>query len=164
MKPADGTPLRERLDTLSLIRTALMLILLVGLVGTEVELLLLKHTDGVWQIVPVVLLALGIVVLAWCVATQSAASIRGLRATMILFIVSGLLGVVLHFKGNVAYEHDSDPSLTGRALYVNAVSGSTPTLAPGTMIQLGLVGLVFTFRYSGRRRPPALDEHQRTEL
>jgi hypothetical protein len=164
VKPAEAGPLRDRLDTLALIRAALMLILLVGLVGTEVELLLLEHTDGVWQIVPLVLLGLGIVMAVWCIAKKSAASIRGLRATMILFIVSGLLGVVLHFKGNVAYEHDSDPSLSGRALYVSAVSGSTPTLAPGTMIQLGLVGLVFTFRYSGRRRPPAPDEHQRTEL
>ncbi len=155
---------KARRDTLSLVRHALMIILMVGLVGTEIELLLLKHTDGAWQLAPVLLVGLGIVVSVWCIAAPGAASVRALQVTMLAFIVSGLLGVALHFKGNVAYEQDSNPSLAGRELYVSAVMGSTPTLAPGTMIQLGLVGLVFAFRHPGRRRSAPPEELQRTEL
>jgi len=39
------------------------------------------------------------------------------------------------------------PSLGGSELYMKALMGATPLLAPGTMIQLGLVGLAFAFRH-----------------
>ncbi len=48
---------------------------------------------------------------------------------------------------NVIYASESDPSLGGSALYKEAVMGSTPTLATGTMVQLALIGLAFVFRH-----------------
>jgi hypothetical protein len=124
-------------------------VLLLGLVGLEVELFLLKHTDGVWQVLPLVLLGAGLVVVAWYASVRSPASARALQVAMWLYIASGFAGTLLHFKGNVAYEKESNPGLSGRELYQGAVQGSTPTLAPGAMIQLGLLGLVVVF--SGNR-------------
>ena len=49
--------------TLGAIRWFLMAILLMGLLGTGVELLLLEHTEGFWQWVPLLLIAIGLVVL-----------------------------------------------------------------------------------------------------
>lgn len=135
--------------TLAVLRRVLLLILWVGLLGTQIELLLLKHTDGRWQLFPVVATGAAIVVLVWYGISQNAASLRTLNALMILFLIAGMLGVYQHFVGNVAYERDSDPSLSGRALYESAVMGATPTLAPGVMIQLGLIGLAFAFRHPG---------------
>jgi hypothetical protein len=66
---------------------------------------------------------------------------------MWLFVLSGITGLVLHFRGNILFEQESDPSIAGTALLHRALMGATPTLAPGTMIQLGLVGLVFLFRH-----------------
>jgi hypothetical protein len=141
-------------------------VLVVGLVGLENELFLIKHTDGVWEVVPIVLIGAGLVTVLWYGVMRNAASLRVLQAMMILFVASGVLGLLLHFRGNVAYERDSNPSLSGRELYQAAVRGSTPTLAPGAMIQLALVGLVFTFRHprlrSRREDELASDTTERT--
>ncbi len=134
-------------------RRALLAILAFGFVGTEVELFLLKHTDGVFQWVPLVLLALGLIVTAWCAWQPGTAAIHAMRTLMVVFILSGGVGVVQHFRGNVDYARDSNPSLSGMALYREAIVGSTPALAPGTMMQFGLLGLLFTFRHPATRRP-----------
>ena len=149
--PESGSA-REKRSTMDLVRIALLAILAFGLVGTEIELVLLEHTDGVWQIVPIAAIVSALLVVVWHVARRNAASVRALQALMWVFILSGAIGSVLHFNGNVAYERDSDPSLSGTALYRGALSGSTPTLAPGTMIQLGLIGLVFAFRHPSLKR------------
>lgn len=133
--------------TLTLVRYALLAILAVGLAGTGVEFFLLKHTEGVWQLVPVVLVAVGLGATVWCLVAPNPVSIRTLQAIMALFLVSGIAGFILHYIGNVSYERESDPSISGAELYRRAFTGSTPSLAPGTMIQLGLVGLLFTFRH-----------------
>jgi hypothetical protein len=134
-------------STEELIRSALLLILAIGLVGTEVELLLLKHFDGVWQLIPVVLIGIAILATLWFALSKRATALRALELTMLVFVASGALGVVQHFNGNIEYAKDSNPSLAGAELYKEAVMGSTPTLAPGTMVQLGLVGLLLAFRH-----------------
>ena len=133
------------------LRRGLLAVLAIGLLGTEVELALLKHTDGAWQVLPLVMIGFGIAMVAFVLLAPGVISIRGLEALMWLFMASGAIGAILHFKGNVAYAKDSNPSLAGSELYREAVMGSTPTLAPGTMIQLGLVGLLFTFRHPRRQ-------------
>ena len=81
----------------------------------------------------------------WYYRSRSAGAVIVLSGAMILFLASGVAGAVLHYKGNVVYEQESNPGLGGRELYRAAVQGSTPTLAPGAMIQLGLLGLIVAF-------------------
>ncbi len=137
--------------TVTILRRALLLILVVGSVGTIVELLLLKHTDGVWQVIPLVLNGLTLLVLAWFGVARSHSSLRALQATMLLCLTSGGVGVVQHLLGNIVYASESNPSLAGRELYLEAIMGSTPTLAPGMMVQLALIGLAFAFRHPDLR-------------
>jgi hypothetical protein len=134
-------------STLEVIRGWLLIVLVVGVVGTEAELLLLKHTDGWWQLAPVALIGVSFLALGWYAIARNAASIRALQIVMLLFLVSGGAGTIQHFLGNVAYERESNPSLSGVELYKGALMGTTPSLAPGTMIQLGLIGLLFTYRH-----------------
>ena len=47
--------------TLAVLRRAVLALVVIGSVGTGVELLLLEHTESAWQIVPVILLGLGVV-------------------------------------------------------------------------------------------------------
>lgn len=122
-----------------------------------VELLLLKHTDGAWQLAPLVLIVLALAAIGWYGVAKSAASIRALQFVLLLFVASGGIGAILHFRGNISYERDSNPSLSGMELYKAALMGSTPSLAPGAMLQLGLIGLVFTYRH------PALPRNARDE-
>jgi hypothetical protein len=63
---------------------------------------------------------------------------------MLLSIASGAAGSLLHYKGNVEFEVESMPGLGGWALFKQSMTGATPALAPGTMILLGALGLLFT--------------------
>ena len=134
------------------IRKALLAILALGLAGTEVELFLLRHTDGFWQLVPVVLVGLTLLLAGWCALRPGPAAITTLRVVMGVFLIAGAVGVYQHFTGNVGYEQESNPGLGGAALYKAALMGSTPMLAPGVMLQLGLIGLLFTFRHPALSR------------
>ncbi len=134
-------------STLELIRQALLLILFIGVAGTEAELLLLRHTEGFWQLIPVVLNGMILLALAFYVATKSAASIRTLQGILLLCLISGGIGVARHFIANVRDAGESNPSLAGRELYAEAMQGAIPALAPGTMVQLALIGLAFTYRH-----------------
>ncbi len=137
----------QQSTTLIVIRWFLMAILLMGLLGTGVELFLLEHTEGFWQWVPLFLIAIGVIVLCWGVLRPGRRNIRVLQGTMILFLLSGLVGFILHYQGNAEFELEMYPSLKGMELFGEAIRGATPTLAPGTMIQLGLLGLVYTYRH-----------------
>lgn len=135
--------------TITRLRQALLWILIFGNVGLGVELVLLKHTDGVWQWVPLVLCALTVAACGWCAVAPGRLALRTLQGLMVLCIISGGVGVAQHFLGNMVYASESNPSLAGKELYIEAIVGSTPALAPGAMAQLGLIGLVFAFRHPG---------------
>lgn len=137
----------NRYSTPVVLRGLLLIALLLGIVGTGIELLLLEHTDGFWQLAPLALLGVALLVLTWHLIARSPGSVRGVQFLMLSFILSGLAGLVLHYSGNVEFERELHGSATGFALFWEAIRGATPTLAPGTMIQLGLVGLVYTYRH-----------------
>jgi hypothetical protein len=69
-----------------------------------------------------------------------------LRLLMLLFVLSGLVGLALHYKGNVEFEREMYPTLAGWQLFKQAMTGATPALAPGTMSLFGLLGWLYTFR------------------
>jgi len=137
---------------LPFLRRALAAVLIFGLVGTEVELFLLKHTDGFWQLVPVVLVGLTLFLATWAAVSPSPGSLGILRMVMGVFVLTGLAGLTLHFTGNVGYEKESNPGLGGVELYKAALMGSTPLLAPGVMMQLGFIGLLYTYRHPALTR------------
>ena len=132
---------------LEVVRRWLTIVLLIGLIGTEAELLLLKHFDGFWQLVPVVSIGGATLILAWYAIATSRPSIRALQLVMVVFVLAGLVGTIQHFRGNIEHERESDPSVSGADLYKRAMMGSTPALAPGAMIQLGLLGLLLTYKH-----------------
>ena len=133
--------------TLSTLRWFLMAIFLTGLVGTGAELLLMGHTDGFWQRVPLVLIVLALAVLCWATLKPGPAVMRVFQGAMLLFVLSGVVGCVLHYQGNVEFELEMYPSRKGLELFGESIMGATPTLAPGMMMTLGLVGLTYTYRH-----------------
>jgi len=122
-------------------------IFLFALLGTGVELFFLDHTQGFDQLIPIVLMVMSLLVLAWHAVERKSASMYAFRITMLLMVASGILGAVLHYRVNAEFERETDPDIKGRQLFSKVLTGAAPALAPGTMIQLGLLGLVFTFRH-----------------
>ena len=150
--------------TLAIIRGALLIILVIGLVGVIAELLLLDHTEDPWQRLPIFLVIGSLIILSWHAADQGALSLRFLQGMMSLFVLSGALGLLLHFKGNIAFELEMEPSANGWPLIWAALKGATPTLAPGTMVQLGLIGLAYTYRHPAVRRARVRSTMNPTDL
>ena len=64
-------------------------------------------------------------------------------------VAGGIVGLILHYRGNVEFELEMHPAASGLALFWESVRSATPALAPAAMIQLGLLGLVYA--YSTRR-------------
>ena len=73
---------------------------------------------------------------------------------MCLVLASGIVGVVLHYRGNADFELEMRANIRGVELIWNALTGATPALAPGTMILLGLLGLLYSYRHSALTKEP----------
>ena len=126
------------------LRQGLLLIFVLGTVGLGAELLLLGHFQEWRQQVPLGLLALGLVVVAAQVRYYGAAVLRLFRLTMLAFVLGGIAGLWFHLESNMDYELALNSRLTGWDLLFTAARGALPALAPGALIQLGLIGLVYT--------------------
>jgi hypothetical protein len=140
---------------LAAIRRVLLGTLFLGVAGMSIELLLIGHVEGAWQYVPVVLLGMGLVGLAWHALAPRAITVRVVQATMTLFLISGMVGIVLHYRGNVQFEREMYPTMEGTELMRETLTGATPVLAPGSMALLGLVGLAQTYRHPSLRKRSA---------
>jgi hypothetical protein len=157
--PAPLTPRRVRYDSgvhdaLGAMRRILLAILVIGLAGLGIELLLLKHDEGATQLIPLVLIAIAFVAIGWHVVRPASITLAMVQVTMVLFVAAGALGILLHYQANVEFQREVDPSIAGRALFVKAITAKTPpALAPGSMSQLGLIGLAYAYCYPSRRRP-----------
>jgi DNA uptake protein ComE-like DNA-binding protein len=126
------------------VRRNLLIILVIGLVGTGAELLLLEHYEDPWQFAPFVLIGLALATLGWHAVSRGAASVRSLQAVMALCVLGGAAGVLLHYRGNAEFELEMYPEIRGFELFAHSITGATPALAPGTLALLGLIGLVYT--------------------
>ena len=131
----------------STLRTLLLVTLVVSLAGTLAELLLLEHFEDAWQWAPIALLGAALVTLGWHALERGPMSLNVLRGLMVLCVASGAVGLLLHYRGNVEFELEMYPDLSGWKLFKDSMMGATPALAPGAMVQIGLVGLAWTFRH-----------------
>lgn len=123
------------------------------MIGTAVELLFISHFEDAWQMVPLGLIAAALSVLVWHAAARSPASIQALRVTMALAIASGLVGLVLHYRGAAEFQLEIDSALHGPALWLKALRAKAPpALAPAVMAHLGLLGLAYTYRHPSLER------------
>ncbi len=126
------------------VRTQLTLVLLIGTMGMGTELVLLEHFDSPWQWIPIALLGTGALSAGLGLLLVGPWVVRTHRIVMGMLILAGGVGQYLHYSGNVEFELEMYPSRHGAQLVWESLKGATPTMAPGAMILLGLVGLVAT--------------------
>ena len=121
----------------------LRLLLMAGLVGLAAELLLMGHTEDVLQWIPIILIGLALESLALHRVYNSRATRINVQGVMGLLVLSGGVGLVLHFLGNREFALEQEPTLSGVALFWEVIrSQSPPALAPGTMALFGALGLI----------------------
>jgi hypothetical protein len=149
-----GRPKAGAVSVVERLRLWVLGVLVLGLIGTVTELILLEHYEQALQFVPLVLIALGVVVLAWNYARADTASLRALQIVMGLFVLSGFAGMAAHFNGSMEYQLELNPDMSTWELLEKILHAKAPPLlAPGMMMQMGLLGLAYAFtdiRYRGR--------------
>ena len=129
------------------LRDLLFAIIVIGTLGLIAELLLQEHFESWQQWIPLALLGLGLAATAAVRIRPSPANVKTFQAFMVAYLGAGLLGVYFHYAGNVEFAIERTPELGGFALIWKALRGATPALAPGAMVQLGLLGLAWAYRH-----------------
>jgi len=136
------------MSPLARIRWWLLAVLVFELVVTLVELLLLQHFEELLQWVPLVLIVLTLLLVAWHVARPQPATVSALQATMCALVLAGLVGVGAHLQGAAEFQLEMDPSQPRWIVFKKALQAQAPpALAPGVMLQMGLLGLVYAYRH-----------------
>jgi hypothetical protein len=120
--------------------------------GTTAELIFLEHYEEFWQWVPIALLGGGLIVAVLAAVRPRWWVLRALQVLGALFVVAGVLGVILHYTGNVEFELEMAPAMRGRTLVWESLRGATPALAPAALAWLGLLGIACTWGHPGLRR------------
>ncbi len=130
-------------------RLALWL-LIFGQTGVLAELWLLGHYEDAWQWAPLALLAGGLGASLRVAARPGPHSLRVLWWILLAQLVSGVVGLFLHIRANVEFELELRPDGDGWHLAREAMTGAFPALAPGAMLQLALLGMLFCWRHPER--------------
>ena len=127
---------------LSTIRTVIFVVLIFGIGGLLAELLLIAHYEDATQWIPLVLLAVGLVALAIDLVLARRWTQLLVQLTMVLVVATGALGIYFHFHGSREFQLEMDLQMRGTTLVWHVLRAkSPPTLAPGSMVQLGILGL-----------------------
>jgi hypothetical protein len=143
----------RRTDRIDVLRRWILGVLVLGLLGTVTELILLEHYEQPMQFVPLALIVLALAALGWHFARDDLASRRALQVVMALFVLAGFVGSIVHFLGSAEFQLELDPSMSTWDLIVKVMRAKAPpVLAPGMMLQLGLLGLAYVFSDSRYRR------------
>ncbi len=129
-----------------LLRRWILVILVLGLLGTVTELVLLEHYEQPLQFVPLVLIVAAVGVLWWEVKRRDVASRRATQIVMALFVLAGFVGFAAHFQGSAEYQLELNPDMSNWELLEKILRAKAPPLlAPGMMLELGLLGLAYVF-------------------
>ena len=136
-------------STLATIRRLLLALLVFGMAGTTAELWLMGHYEDWKQLIPFGVMALSTLTGFWHGFARTTSSASMFRLSMLLLMVAGATGSVLHYRANMEFQLEMDPTLGGMALLLKVLHAKAPpALAPGNMALLGLLGLVSTLGIS----------------
>jgi hypothetical protein len=132
-------------NTLETVRRLLLGLLLFGMAGTSTELILMNHYEDWKQLLPFAAMGLSALTLIWFGFSRSGPATRTFRVCMLLLMLAGATGTILHYRANMEFQLEMDPSLSGMALMAKVLHAKAPpALAPGNMALLGLLGLIST--------------------
>ena len=129
----------------------ILAVLMFGMGGLLVELSLIAHYEDAAQWIPLVVLSIGLLALAVDYVSSSDLTRLILQLTMVVIIAAGVLGIYFHFDGSREFQLEMDPQMRGANLVWHVLRAkSPPTLAPGLMVNLGILGLGYVYLRSGR--------------
>lgn len=119
-------------EPLQSLRRGMLGLVVLGTTGISVELAVLEHYTDWNQLIPLVVAAWGLLAALGMTLAPGLAALRVWQFTMLVFVGTGITGVTMHWD-------------------VVSETVSPPLLAPGLFAQLGLLGLLYTYRHPAAR-------------
>lgn len=113
------------------------------MMGTSLELFLLHHYEGVFQLIPLILIASAILLVVVTLVKRSFIFMLSLKTILVLIACSGILGTFLHLKANYEFEIEMTPTATTWGLFMESLSGALPALAPSSLLVMALIGYIY---------------------
>ena len=126
-------------------RIFLLLLAAFMCLGTIVELWLEEHTGTAVQIIPFILCGLAFLAIVWVLLSPNRSSLLALRGTMLLVGLGSLFGVYEHIEHNLAFELEIRPNAAVSDVFLEALKGASPLLAPGILGLAALIALAATY-------------------
>src|SRR6185436_14365594 len=102
--------------TLETIRRLLFGLLVFGMAGTTTELVLMNHYEEWEQWIPFAGMGISLLTLIWFAFYRSPGATRSFRLCMFLLMVIGATGTILHYRANMEFQLEMDPTMGGMAL------------------------------------------------
>lgn len=133
--------------TLARLRRFLLALSVALLGGAVAELWFVEHTEDPVQLVPFVLCGLGAAAGIVALARPGRVALWALRAVMLLVVAGSLLGVYLHVESNAALERELNPGISAGRVWLGALGGANPLLAPGVLAVAALLALAATYQH-----------------
>jgi hypothetical protein len=141
----------SRTESTSLLRPLILVIMGIGTLGILGELLLLEHYKFDSQWIAVMLTLLTGVCTVILALNPKAQVMRVVQLALLLVVLGSAFGVLEHVKTN--YDRmENGSNVSGLSLIWQALKGRAAALAPGALAQLGLLGLLFTYRHPNLER------------
>jgi hypothetical protein len=122
--------------------------------GVVVELLLTGHTEGLVQWVPIGLSGAMLPFLALAYRAPTRRWLIALRIALVVLSAAGLFGIYEHVTHNWAFEQEIQPEATWDVLWIEALRGASPALAPASLVLVGIMGIGATYRHPALERSP----------
>ena len=110
------------------------------LLGTFVELYLINHYTDIFQIIPIVCVAISFFSFLVLIFKVTRLTLKLFKFTLLSNSLIGLLGVFFHLNSNYEFEKEMKPSSDSWGLFVESLSGALPALAPLNLVILSMVG------------------------
>jgi hypothetical protein len=102
-------------------------------VGTIVELSQLNHLGEELQIIPFILLPLGIVLGILMLVTKNPTVQKIAIVGIWVVAVGGVIGMIVHVSGNLENVFEGGQKMVFSQMIKQAIGGRNPLLAPGTL-------------------------------
>lgn len=113
--------------------------------GTIVELWLAGHTQEAPQFIPFILSFAGLAALGAVWFRPQRNTLLILRVVMVVVIAGSLLGITLHLVNNFQFELEIRPNATVGDVWMDALTGANPLLAPGILALSAILAIASTY-------------------
>jgi hypothetical protein len=132
---------------LSRLRRFLLITAALLFCGTVAELWLVGHNENFVQLIPFALCGLGLIVVVVGLFYPRRVALLSLRVCLALVLLGSLYGVYEHVVGNIAFQREIQPNANTREVFMGAIGGGNPLLAPGVLALAAVLAIAATYHH-----------------